>query len=114
MTAHEPPLGLISTIVIDDMTYWKTQKRDIPDINGIGFHSAEDMFLGLVDIRNVEIILSPLIAQGRDALEIARCLQNKGFRGKYRVIAEKLLSAKLIIDDIREEAPDVDFDILEI
>ena len=104
MTVDENTTKLISTIVVGDMAQWTARQKDIPVIDGIAFHSAEDIILGRVDIHKVQIILSPLITQGRDALEIASCLQDQGFRGMYRVVA----------DEVRGLAPDLDFDILDI
>ncbi|EAR51008.1 hypothetical protein OG2516_03368 [Oceanicola granulosus HTCC2516] len=80
---------------------------------GLHFTSFGNLDRGLLGQIEPDIIVSPLVGPGFDALEIARRLQECGFTGCYRAIADKLPHADLVRREVRAAAPDVEFDLVD-
>ena len=52
-------------------------------------------------------IYSPVIANEADAMELAGKLQDLGYRGEYRILAQELADPWMIMRELRDAAPDV-------
>jgi len=76
-------------------------------------HFASPCELGPYLLRSVrpDVILSPLICQANDVIEIAIILQTLGFAGLYRALAADLPHPDIVIAEVRAAAPRVDFDL---
>ncbi len=57
------------------------------------------------------LIVSPLIAESFDALELATKLQEFGYQGRYRVVAKEVPNPELVAREIRFVAPAINFAI---
>ncbi|MEJ6402149.1 hypothetical protein [Yoonia sp. 2307UL14-13] len=99
-------------VVIGDMARWKAQGRDIPPLDGFQFIDIADLDAIFKDGSQPDIILSPLVADGFDAVDVAIKLIKLQFRGRYRVIANDMPDAALIRQEVRSFAPQLDFDLL--
>lgn len=58
------------------------------------------------------MVLSPLVADGFDVIDIAIRLAELKYTGRYRAIAEDLPNGNMIRKEVRAHAPDLDFDLL--
>jgi hypothetical protein len=104
---HEPVV-----LVVGSRRTW-AGRRDWPEgLPGFLFCDFGDLdrFLGAGSI--VEVVLSPLMAQGFDALDVAMQLAGFGFAGRYRAVAEDLPDPGLVRREVRRAAPCVDFDVV--
>ena len=84
----------------------------MPALEGFQFINISDLSANLVEETDPEIILSPLVADDFDAVDVAEKLVLLGFQGRYRAIAAILPDAELILDEVRGFAPQLDFDLL--
>ena len=61
-----------------------------------------------------EYVLSPLLCQSFDCLDLAIVLEDAGFRGSYRVICEDLPDPTLVRREIKARCPRLDFDVVNL
>lgn len=60
------------------------------------------------------MIVSPLVGEDFDAHEIAALLEDIRYAGQYRAITPKIPKADLVLSELKEVAPGIDIDILEL
>jgi len=72
------------------------------DLDSIDFSGA----------RAPALVLSPLLTPVFDAIDLARYLSQRGFRGRYLALVERLPSAKLIRREVKAQSPDLSFDVI--
>ena len=61
-----------------------------------------------------DVVLSPLVSETFDCIDLADALAGAGFRGRYRAFATQIPDPDLIRREIRAIAPEIDFDIIVI
>lgn len=81
-------------------------------MEGLKFITINDLSADLVEETQPDIILSPLVADDFDAVDMAEKLVSLGFQGRYRAIAPRLPDAALILHEVRGLAPQLDFALL--
>lgn len=59
-----------------------------------------------------DLLVSPLIGDGFDAVELARNLVQWGFAGRYIAVAERLPDGGLIRREVQKAAPRLDFTLI--
>ena len=102
------------TLVIGDLPRWQAEGRDIAGSDDFAFIARSDLTQVVLDEINPTIILSPLVADSFDALEVAATLAELAYQGKYRVLSGPAANAAMIKAEVQAIAPDLDFDILEL
>jgi len=61
------------------------------------------------------LVMSPLVVSGgSDAIEIAARLAGLGYSGRYLAFVSVVPSKTLIVDEIRNIAPNIDFEVIEL
>ncbi|AHM05214.1 hypothetical protein roselon_02927 [Roseibacterium elongatum DSM 19469] len=58
------------------------------------------------------LVLSPLLTPVFDAIDLARYLSQRAYRGRYLALVEKLPSANLIRREVEAQSPDLNFDVI--
>lgn len=58
------------------------------------------------------IVLSPLLTPVFDAIDLARYLSQRGYKGRYLALVERLPSANLIRREVEAQSPDLNFDVV--
>jgi hypothetical protein len=58
------------------------------------------------------LVLSPLLTPIFDAIDLARYLSQRGYRGRYLALVERLPSANLIRREVEAQSPDLNFDVV--
>ncbi len=101
-----------NTLVIGDLARWKAQGRVLEPLEGFQFVDISDLSADFVNEREPDIILSPLVADDFDAVDVAIKLIELRFKGRYRAIADDLPDAELIRSEVQAFAPQLDFDLL--
>lgn len=104
--------NVTSTLVIGDLDRWIANGRDVPDLEGFNFTELEHLTNDLLMQMVPDIILSPLITDGFDALEVAHLLASFGYKGRYRAVTEAVPNARMILRELRAAAPGLDVDLL--
>ena len=101
-------------MVIGYLSRWLAEGRDIGVFDDIAYISFCDLDHKILTEHAPAIILSPLVADTFDALDIAARLAELGFEGRYRALSTGNGDTKLIKAEVLATAPELDFDILEI
>ena len=60
------------------------------------------------------LILSPLLARNFDCVDLAQLLWSLGYDGRYRAIDAGLPDPALIVREVRQLVPTLDFDIVPL
>lgn len=102
------------TLVVGDMEDWLDNGRVPPEIGGFHFADVSDIAATFIRRLNPGVILSPLVARQFDALDIARKLGNMDFKGSYRVLTDNVPDTSLIIQEVSNIAPNLDFDVISL
>jgi CheY-like chemotaxis protein len=58
------------------------------------------------------LVLSPLLTPVFDAIDLARYLSQRGYRGRYLALVDRLPSANLIRREVEAQSPDLNFDVV--
>mgnify|MGYP001804595886 CR=1 FL=1 len=101
-----------NTLVVGDLTRWESEGRMSHDIGGFQFVDIHSLTEDVIRQSEPEIILSPLIADGFDAVDVAAKLVTNGFRGKYRAISDSIPTAEMVRREVVSVADGLDFDLL--
>jgi hypothetical protein len=107
--AHLPVL-----LVVGDIKSWTRKGRSLPDVAGFHFAGIQDLSVDYLETLGPDVILSALMGERFDALDVARRLVELGFKGRYRAIAGALPNPLAIRAEVRAIAPDLDFDLFII
>lgn len=60
------------------------------------------------------MIISPLVGDGFDALEIAKFLSDAHYRGHYRIISPKLPRSSVVLSELSLATPHLKIKLLEL
>lgn len=101
-----------NTLVVGDLARWEAEGRMTPPLDDFQFVEIKSLTAEVVQDMEPEIILSPLVADDFDAVDVAAKLIELQYNGKYRAISDDLPDADLIRSEIRSFAPQLDFDLL--
>ena len=82
-------------LLIANILTWRRDGRDVPNVEGFRFAAFGEL---------TEDLLA----------EVARLLQRWDFRGRYRAITASLPCLDAVRAEVREAAPDVDFDLFVV
>ncbi|WP_159086926.1 hypothetical protein [Loktanella sp. Alg231-35] len=100
------------TLVIGNMRRWVAEGRLTSSLRDFTFLNFGELSAEALKAHTPDIILSPLVGDDFDVIEIAQQLATLAFSGRYRAIAERLPNAEMIRKEVSEQATDLDFDVL--
>ena len=58
------------------------------------------------------LVLSPLLTPVFDAIDLARYLSQRGYKGRYLALVDRLPSANLIRREVEAQSPDLNFEVV--
>lgn len=102
------------TLVIGDLNRWRAEGRDVANFNGVTFLSLQDLDETNLDPAVPSVVLSALVADSFDAVDVALRLSQLGYQGPYRALTGPTTDAEAIVTEISLITPDLDFDIIEV
>lgn len=108
---HEPSPSQ-RTLVVGNRRRWSSEGRITSSLRDFTFLDFSELTAAALATHAPDIILSPLVGDDFDVIEVATILASLEFKGRYRVIAEVLPNAELVIKEVSESAPALDFDVL--
>ena len=82
------------------------------ELNDIQFIDFANLTEDLSEKTHPDLVLSPLMGDDFDVVDIARQLHDLAFHGRYRAISENIPNADLVRDEVQFHAPGLDFDLL--
>ena len=101
-------------LLIANILTWRRDGRDVPNVEVFRFAAFGELTEDLLAEVAPDVVLSPLIGEDFDAVEVARLLQRWDFRGRYRAITASLPCLDAVRAEVLEAAPDVDFDLFVV
>ncbi|WP_296425833.1 hypothetical protein [Yoonia sp.] len=101
-----------TTLIIGNSARWKAEGRLIPRLKGFQFVDIGDLTPQIVNEASPDMVLSPLIGDEFDAVDLAMKLNELNYLGRYRAIANDVPDVELIRREVYGVAPQLDFDLL--
>ncbi|WP_210529854.1 hypothetical protein [Rubellimicrobium arenae] len=98
-------------LVIGNLRTWEREGRPVPRIEGFRFTSFAQLEAALSESPAPDVVLSALMGESFDALDVARVLNRCGFAGRYRALTNALPNLDAIRQEVHEIAPFLDFDL---
>lgn len=102
----------VPVLVIGCAHTWRARHATLPDIPGFHFAGFRDLDAGLLGEVAPTVVLSALTSRDFDVLDLAVRLATLGFRGRYRALARYLPNPAVVVREVRDVAPFIDFDVL--
>jgi len=107
-TVEEP------TLIVGDLLRWRRNGRNTKTFDHFHFSCFAELSAETFAVAKPAIVLSPLMADTFDAMDVAGFLCAVEFKGLYRAIASEKIEPAVIRQDIKACAPNLDFDVLLI
>ncbi len=99
-------------MIVGDIARWKSLGRLKGDVADCTFVEVDDLNQENLQKIAPDLVLSPLVADGFDVLDVVRSLAAAQFGGRYCAIAVHMPDPAIVLEEISAIAPDLDFDLL--
>jgi len=109
---EEPDIAPFRTLVIGDIARWQERGHDMASCENFMFSASACLTVDMMREFAPDMVLSPLIGDSFDVIDVASMLRQLGFDGCYRVIAPVMPHADVIRADVAAVAPELDFDLI--
>lgn len=107
-----PEVGEATVLVIGTSAPRRSGRVELPDLPGFHFAVFGDLDGFLIATLAPEVIVSALTTPDFDVLDMAARLAEIGYRGRYRALVRHLPDPGVVVREVREIAPSLDFDVL--
>ena len=107
------PLGA-TVLVVGNLVSWQKTGRQVPSLPGFYFAAFHDVTQSMLQLIGPDLILSALMGDDYDVVELARKLSDLGFRGRYRALTINLPNPHIILNEVTAVAPQVDFNLFDL
>jgi hypothetical protein len=98
------------TLVIGEVGGHKSTRRQ--DSNAaVLFVKFWDLTSELLRVLKPSVVVSPAMCASFDCIELASFLSQNNFAGQYRASIDCLPNPHIILKEVRQQNPDLDFDI---
>lgn len=101
-------------LVVGNLRSWRRAGRALPQLEGCDFVGFAGLDAQVLERVRPDVVLSALVGEDFDALDLARRLAELGFRGRYRALAMDLRHPGTVLAELRAAAPGLDLDLLLI
>lgn len=101
--------GSARIVAVGDPVQWKNAGNSFPTNSEMRFVSFSDVGFDLLRECDPEFILSPVVANDFDCIDLAVLLCRLGYKRPYRAVSDDLPSPEIIEREIRQLCPDLDF-----
>ena len=112
------PLALVpsyaTVLVVGNLVSWHNAGRAPPVLRGFVFAAFSDVTDALLHLHAPDLVLSALVGDEYDVVELARKLASLEFRGRYRALTSNLPNPRMVLNEVRTAAPQIDFDLFDL
>ena len=102
----------VSILAVGNATEWRQQGKRLQGDEHVAFASFEDIDAELLSRLCPTVILSPVLAQSFDCIDLAQRLHALGYTGRYRAVSDGLPDPEMVEREIRQMCRGLDFSIL--
>lgn len=105
--------GQIPTmLVVGNRKTWQRDGRNLPDVEGFHFVGYSEVDPDLLERLQPDVVVSALMGEDFDAIELAQALSTMSYCGRYRALVRDLPNPSAVRREVTAAAPNIDFDIL--
>lgn len=101
-----------SVLAVGTQSEWRRAGCRLPDDGGVALVSFHTLNKVMLERLEAKVVLSPMVAIGFDCVELAEKLQKAGFSGQFRAVTKPLPKPELVLREMRQHFPKLDFDLL--
>ena len=102
----------VAILAVGNATEWRKAGNRLQGEGRISFVSLEEITETTLSRLCPTVILSPVLAQSFDCIDLAQRLFSLGFTGRYRAVSDQLPNPEMVEREIRQLCPGLDFGIL--
>lgn len=106
-TENQDRLGPM-ILAVGDVRQWLGSGRALPIDSQLAFADFHEITAELLDTLAPDIVMSPLLTNNFDCLDLAQALQAGGFSGRLRIVAPDMPNPKVIQAEIKALCPALD------
>lgn len=99
-------------LIICDKSRWIAQGRDLPNTASCCYIEFGALTLDVLAELKPDVLLSPLVGENFDALDVARKLVKFGYHGPYRAVTNAIPNPHAVCTEVRAAALDINFDLI--
>jgi hypothetical protein len=108
------PSHLSTVLVVGNLESWQKSGRLVPNLPGFHFAAFKDVTSRLLHEVAPDLVLSALMGDDYDVIELARRLAMLDYLGRYRALTAHLPNPALVLNEVRAAAPQIDFDLFNL
>ncbi|TNC51163.1 hypothetical protein FHG66_06345 [Rubellimicrobium rubrum] len=101
-------------LVIGNLMTWEREGRPVPKLEGFYFASFSEIDARLLSDVKPDVVLSALMGESFDVIDLACRLVELGFAGRYRALTTALPNAEAVRNEVQAIAPSLDFNFYVI
>jgi hypothetical protein len=100
------------TLMVGDATRLQSVRPQITSKNAIFFIEYSDLTPQIFKAFNPTVVLSPAMSNSFDCLDLAEFLTTCSYTGQYRISLKSIPYPEIILREVRQKHPHLDFDIM--
>ncbi len=104
----------VDILAIGETSEWAVPGRPLPEVDEVAFAAFHDVTEALLRDVQPNMIVSPLLTAGFDCIELAQLLSTLKYEGAYRALTQALPSPEIVVREIGNLCPGLDFDVIEM
>lgn len=111
---HPEQAQALIILVVGNLTRWRQEGKEVPRLTGFLFSSYSDVSLDFLRFHAPDLVLSALVGDEYDAVDLARLLSDYAYTGRYRALTTGLPNPAAVLREVRLAAPGLDFDLFDL
>jgi hypothetical protein len=106
--------GLPVALTIGDTKTWLEQGKVIAAEHRVIYLDFNEVTPEMVLAIGPAVVMSPMLSNSFDCIDLACILQDAGFKGKYRALSRAIPNPKLVRREINDICPGLYFDLIVV
>lgn len=99
-------------LAVGDVFQWHEASNSLPENAQITFADFSDVTADFLDMLKPQVIISCLVSQHFDFIDLGQTLQAVNFQGCFRIIAPKLPNPSVVVSEAQSMCPKLNIDFV--
>lgn len=99
-------------LVVGKPSGWSALARRVPADEELRFVGIDDLTAARLYQMRPGLVLSPLVGEGFDAVDVAQRLASAAFQGLFRVVASSVPNPEAVRAELQAIGDEIDFDLV--